>query len=131
MKKNKGNTNLLLAMGIVNVVVLYLGSLLFPTLVVFGNDSIPSLLAVILISILLTILLALVPTIAKTVKLKLNSGVSMYMMYGVVNIAGLWILSKFAKTLGFGIGSFWVAIMLGAALTIAQYLLGTSLPKKK
>lgn len=131
MKRNKGNTNMWIAVGVLNAVVIYLGALLFPALVVLGNDSIPGLLAVILISILLTLLLTLVPALAATMKLKSNSVVSMNLQYGVVNIAGLWILAKFAKYLGFGISSFWVAIMLGAFLTIVQYLLCMSLAKKK
>lgn len=131
MKKNKGDVNLLLTIGLVNVAVLYLSSLLMPASIVLGNDSVPGLLAAIFVSILLTSFLALVPTVTKNLKLKLDSVVSLNIAYGLVNIAGLWLLAKFAHYLGFGIGSFWVAIMLGAVLTVVQYLLWTSLAKKK
>lgn len=131
MKKNKGTTNLWPMIGAINLVVLFICSIIFPASIVFGNYSTPGPLAVILTSILLTIFLTLVPSVAKNLKLKLDSAVSMNLMYGVVNIAGLWVLAKFAKYLGFGMSSFWVAILLGAFLTIVQFLLCTSLAKKK
>ena len=120
-----------MGLALVNLLILYLSSLTMPSAVVLGNDAIPGFLALILVSIFLTIFVNLVPIITNSLKLKLKTPISMNLTYGAVNIAGIWVLSKFARYLGFGIGSFWVAIILGVILTILEYLLWVSFSKKK
>lgn len=123
--------NMYIGMGLVTLITLSLSSILLPQTMVLGNNRIPSFLALVLNSVLLTVLLVLVPIISKKFRLKLKSATSMNFTYGTVNIVGLWVLSKLANIFGFGIASFWVAIMLGSFITIVQFFLWNFLSKRK
>ena len=120
--KNK-ELELWLSIGVINAVVLYTSSLILPSAVVIGNEFIEKWMATILTAFLLTVLLVLTKPVLKTVGLKVKGDLPINITYGVVNIVGLWVLARLAKYIGFGVSSFWVAIILGALLTIIQFLI--------
>lgn len=108
-------------MYLVNTIVLYTASLLFPVEIVFGNAAIPDLLGVGVTSLLLTGILTQVEPIVQALKIKLTNEAYWGILYGVVNIGGLWLIARISEWSGFGITSFSVAILLGIILNVCQY----------
>lgn len=104
-----------------NAAVLYLASLIFPSWVVFGNVTLPGGIALVITSLILTLLLTQVMPAIKALKLKIEGEIQMGLIYGVVNIVGLWLWARGAVYTGFGISSVWVAITLGVILTLIQW----------
>ncbi|MBI4990959.1 hypothetical protein HZB96_02585 [Candidatus Gottesmanbacteria bacterium] len=99
MKENK-KLSLWLTIGVVNAAVLYAAWLFFPTYVVIGNEFVENWMAVVLTALLLTVLLVLTKPVMKAANLKVKGELSMYLLYGAVNIAGLWVLARLAKYVG-------------------------------
>lgn len=130
MKKDK-KFSLLLTIGVVNAVVLYAAALYFPTYVVVGNEFVENWMAVVLTALLLTVLMVLVKPVMKAANLKAKGELSVYLLYGAVNIAGLWVLARLAKYVGFGVSSFVVVIVLGVVLTLLQLIVWKGLAGKK
>ena len=131
MKKDKMDISFWLIMAVANAIVIYLASLLFPMLVVLGNDKVPNILALLFTALLLTLILSLVAPVLKILKLKVTGDLSINTTYGIANIAGLWILGRLASFIGLGISSFVVAIVLGVILSIVQFVLWRTLAGKK
>jgi uncharacterized membrane protein YadS len=131
MKKDKMDISFWLIMAVANAIVIYLASLLFPMLVVLGNDKVPNILALLFTALLLTLILSLVAPVSKILKLKVTGDLSINTTYGIANIAGLWVLGRLASFIGLGISSFVVAIVLGVILSIVQFVLWRTLAGKK
>ena len=131
MKKDKMDISFWLIMAVANAIVIYLASLLFPMLVVLGNDKVPNILALLFTALLLTLILSLVAPVSKILKLKVTGDLSINTAYGIANIAGLWVLGRLASFIGLGISSFVVAIVLGVILSIVQFVLWRTLAGKK
>lgn len=120
-KAGKESVNFWLAVCVVNAIVIYLASTLFPSNIVLGNAMLYAWAALGISSILLTLLLSLIVPVFRTSKLITNKEpYSELIYYGAVNILGLWLLARAAIYTGFGISSLFVAIILGVVLTIFQ-----------
>lgn len=121
MKKNKKQTTFWVVMYLINTVVLYTLSLFFGSEIVFGNATLPPILAVLITSLLLTGLLTQVEPIVTALKIKITNEAYWGILYGVFNIGGLWLIARISEWSGFGITSFSVAILLGIILNVCQY----------
>lgn len=131
MKENKKQTTFWVVMYLINTVVLYTLSLFFPAEIVFGNATLPPILAVLITSLLLTGLLTQVEPIVTALKIKITNEAYWGILYGVFNIGGLWLIARISEWSGFGITSFSVAILLGIILNVCQYAAWKLLGGKK
>lgn len=121
---------------IINSLVLWILSLIWPSFVVFGNSNFNPVVAVIWTGFLLTIIITAVQPVLQQLKIKIPKEYQMGLMYSVVNVLSLWILARWLQPVtGFGIGAFYVAIVLGIITNFAQWgfwkLLVKNQPAKK
>lgn len=116
---------------VTNATVIYLVSFFYPSAIVLGNAVLPNWVGLIVASLLLTLFLILVIPVVKTLKLKVGNDLSWSLIYGTVNIIGLWLLARIAAYTGFGISSVLVAIVLGIILNTIQYGIWKMLTGKK
>jgi len=106
-----------------NYVILLLSHWLFPEAIVFGTHTMSPEWSLLLIAEKLALISTFAIPYVAYQEWKRNSDYSpkeWMTTYFFVNAASVWLLSRFASNLGFGISSFWVAIFLGAALDWAQ-----------
>jgi|GEM_PF-1423636 len=108
---------------IVNAVVLYAANILAPNQIVLGNHLVSPSVGVVMVSVVLSFVivgsLPLLESVVDLFKLKLKDS-HMILFYFVVNTLAVWLLSRFAEMLGFGISSWVVAICLGFVLNLVQ-----------
>lgn len=120
MNKNQKYT-LFAGIALVNAVVLYVGSILFPTDIVLGNSTLSPLLAAIVTGILLSVVMTLPEPTIQSLKWKIKNEMYWMLIYLAANIAGLWLLARLANFSGFGVTSYMVIIVLGFVLNLLQY----------
>lgn len=127
----KGNYMLLICIAIVNAVVLYAGSIFFPTDIVLGNSILSPILAALVTGVLLSAIMGLPEPIIKALNVKIKNEMHLALVYLVFNILGLWILARLANYSGFGVSSYIVVIVLGLILNMLQYGVWKMLDGKK
>lgn len=130
-KTDKTQILLLLKMLIANGLIIYLAAYFYPGTVVLGNASLSSMAALIVTAILLTLIISQVEPLLKLTKVKLKGDFSLAVVYGLVNIIGLWIIARAASYTGFGISTVSVAVVLGVVLNLARYLVWKLVMGKK
>lgn len=116
---------------IANGLIIYLAAYFYPGAVVLGNASLTSMAALVVTAILLTLIISQVEPLLKLTKVKLKGDLSMAVVYGLVNIIGLWIIARAAIYTGFGISTVSVAVILGIVLNLVQYLVWKLVMGKK
>lgn len=108
---------------LVSGLVVYLASIYFPTKVVLGTMSITPMWAIIhsIGSLALIITFAL-PFIREyeNYSNKMFKDKDWFFVYFFINFVGIWIVTRFAEQLGFGVSSIWVVAILAAVLDFAQ-----------
>jgi hypothetical protein len=117
-----------------NAIVFIVANLLFPKSVVFGTECIPSGWGIFHIVSLLALVGILFVPVFEYVREQKQKELSMqdWMIgYFVINFLAVWILSRFAEQLGFGISAWWVAAVLAVILDFAQGFGATLVYKKK
>ncbi len=127
----KENYKLLVSISVVNAIVLYVGSMLFPTDLVLGNNILSPVLAALVTGTILSAVMALLEPILKSLKLKIKNEMHLALVYLVFNILGLWVLAKLANYSGFGVSSYMVVVVLGLVLNTLQYGVWKMLDSKK
>ena len=127
----KENYKLLVSISVVNAIVLYVGSMLFPTDLVLGNNILSPILAALVTGAILSAVMALPEPILKSLKLKIKNEMHLALVYLVFNILGLWVLAKLANYSGFGVSSYMVVVVLGLVLNTLQYGVWKMLDSKK
>lgn len=109
-----------LSFWVVNTVVLLVASVIFSGNVVLGNSRVSTPMAAIISGLIITGLNYLVqPLVAKSgfrVKGNLMAGV-----YLVANIVFVWIIKRFALTLGLGVFNILYTVLVGILLTAGQW----------
>ena len=116
---------------IANGLIIYLAAYFYPGSVVLGNASLSSMAALIVTAILLTLIISQVEPLLKLAKVRLKGDFAMAIVYGLVNIIGLWIIARTAIYTGFGISTVSVAVILGVVLNLAQYFVWKLVMGKK
>ncbi len=85
--------------------------------------------AALLSGFLLLILAVGIEKIKKSLSLKMKEKEEIVAFYVLPNMVAIWLIARLANLTGFGIVSFWVAVILGAFVGLWQKLLW-SLKKK-
>lgn len=106
---------------LLNALAIHITSIIFPSLVVLGNNNIYPLAALVFTSLILTAVLSQIQTIAAFLKLKIKKN-SWRLTYTAANILLLWLIARGAYYTGFGLTSFLIAIALGIVLSTVQSL---------
>lgn len=112
-----------LTLFVVNTLVVYLASLLFPTSVVLGTYALTPFWALMLsVGKLTLISTALIPLVYyyEWKRGKVYSPKEWMILYFVVDTLAIWLIARFADKIGFGISHWYIALLLGAALDWAQ-----------
>ena len=130
-KTDKTQILLLFKMLIANELIIYLAAYFYPGSVVLGNASLSSMAALTVTAILLTLIISQVEPLLKLAKVRLKGDFAMAIVYGLVNIIGLWIIARTAIYTGFGISTVSVAVILGVVLNLAQYFVWKLVMGKK
>ena len=130
-KTDKTQILLLFKMLIANGFIIYLAAYFYPGSVVLGNASLSSMAALTVTAILLTLIISQVEPLLKLAKVRLKGDFAMAIVYGLVNIIGLWIIARTAIYTGFGISTVSVAVILGVVLNLAQYFVWKLVMGKK
>ena len=107
---------------LVNALVLFAASSLYPESVVMGNSSISTWAATVVSSLLLTVALTQVQPGVEALKLKVIGDKNWALVFAFANVIFVWILSRFAVWTGFGISSVLVAVILGILLSATQFI---------
>lgn len=116
----------------VNLVVLSLANTLFPNEVVLGTAAISRGWALMYSMGTLALLdVFMIPFVHyhEAVRGSMYSSREWMLAYFVINLVGLWLLSRMADNLGLGISAWWVTILLATALVWLQGLAIMALTK--
>lgn len=115
-----------------NFFVLYSSSQIVSNFVVFGRLEIGTLQAILTTAFGVTLAAMLVDMLLKDFKIELlpDKYLSLELL---VNIGALYLLARtpLQNSVGVGITAFWVAILIGFALSLAQYLVKSLTDKVK
>lgn len=124
-------TKKLFGFTLVNTLVLYLANLYFPEHIVFGNIIISYWQAILSTAFGVTIAHILFEPIAEELKFVFHKH-NWSTVFFVVNTGAIYLLARtpLSKSVGIGIVAFWVVIILGVAVTGAQYLYWKIMTKK-
>lgn len=107
---------------IINSLILWILSLIWPGFVVFGNANFNPVAAIIWTGLLLTVVVSAIQPVMEQLKIKLEKEVYMGIIYLVVNVVALWVLARWLQAIsGFGIGAFYIAIVVGIVTNFAQW----------
>ena len=120
----------LLACWIVNTVILYILSGLFPKSIVLGNGWVSPLISAFLIGLMVVVLDHLAKHVNKF-RLHLKTKYQMGVLYLIINILAFWLLARIPFIFGYGISRFYWAIVLGTIVTLAQWTVRQVLKKRK
>ncbi len=99
--------------------------------VVMGNASLSAFFALVINALIITLVLSAIKPLMKYFKLKLTKEINWVAIYTVVNIAVLWILARGASYTGFGVSSYFTAIIVGLFLTAGQWIVWKNIVSKK
>ena len=108
---------------LVSGLVVYLASIYFPTKVVLGTMSITPMWAIIhsigSLALIITFALPFIREYENYSK-KMFKDKDWFFVYFFINFVGIWIVTRFAEQLGFGVSSIWVVALLAAVLDVVQ-----------
>jgi len=108
---------------LVNSLVIYLANQFYPQQVVLGTLCINNLWAVIhsmsTLALINTLAIPLVRELEKKQD-RVLSTFEWFVIYFLVNLAGIWVIGRFAEQLGLGIASWLVAAVLALILDLLQ-----------
>lgn len=124
-------TKKLIGFTLVNALVFIIANLYFPDAVVFGNIIIPYWQAVLSAAFGVTLFHIIFEPIAEDLKMTFHKH-NWPTVYFVVNTGAIYLLARtpVSKGVGMGIINFFVAIVLGAAVTAVQYAFWKTMLKK-
>lgn len=125
-------TKKLIGFTLINFIIFYLATMLFPEQVVFGNELINPWQAMVTAAFGVMIAHMIFEPIAEEVKFK-HHHENWLLVFFFVNAVAVYFMGRTPFSLGIGIGiqAFWVAIFLGLALDIGQYIVSLLLLTKK
>jgi len=110
----------------VNIVVLFIAQMLFPQNIVLGTHSLTYQSALAMSMGVLSYLISFfMPFVSKyeLMRAKIFSPFEWSALYLVVNLIGLWLITRAAQQFGLGVTSWMVIVPLAIALDVAQSLI--------
>lgn len=121
-----------LALFIVNTVVVFLASVIFPLYVVLGTFNLTTSWSLIhSMSLLALVNVFVIPFVREYEhrKGKMFTNNQWMALYFVINFWGIWLIARFADQVGFGISSWLVAAVLAVVLNVVQAIVMMGLEK--
>ncbi|MFZ2199789.1 MAG: hypothetical protein WAV40_03295 [Microgenomates group bacterium] len=121
-----------LTLMVTNVLVIFIANALFPSQVVLGSASVPFLWAIHHSMFKLSVIGTFIMSFVAYYEWKKSTTFTpkqWMITYFVVNLVGLWGITRFAENLGLGVSSFGVLIILAIAFDFAQAMSMLSLGK--
>lgn len=117
---------------IANMIVMYAASTLASNFVVFGRLEIGALQAILTTAFGITLAAMMVDILLKDFQINIQPDKYLTLEL-LVNMGALYLLARtpLQNSVGVGIKAFWVAIVIGFALSLAQYLVKTITDLKK
>jgi hypothetical protein len=118
---------------IAHALIVYVGSMLFPSSIVLGTNLLSMPMAILYSMVVFTLITVLATPVIENVSAQMNIKLSnMHWMaaYFVVNMVGLWIVARYAELLGLGLSSWMVAAALAVVMDFVQGLLVKSVVMK-
>lgn len=114
-------------------VLLLLANLVTPGLVVLGTNTISGVMGALyaggVIALVGVSAIPVLEFLSAELKMKLGN-MHWMLLYLIINTGAIWLVSRFAELVGFGIGAWWVAVVLGVILDMIQGWLMTSVVSK-
>lgn len=116
-------TKKLLGYFLANIVVFYVAQVLVGDMVIFGRAEISPFQALVTTSFGIALASLLVDLLLKDFNFKIQPDKYLTLEL-IVNIAAIYVLARtpLQNSVGIGITAFWVAILVGFGLSIAQYV---------
>lgn len=111
-----------LSFWIINSVVFYTASTVWPNDVVVGNRYLPAVPAAVFAAFVLTFIVEVFQNLLSRRKIKLKSGFQNKLASLVLNTASVWLTARGGPIVGLGITSWRVAVVLGVILTLLQWV---------
>ncbi len=105
---------------ILNSLILFLFSIIFPNNIVFGNDVLSEIFAAFWTGFILTFLSWMAKPILAKFKIKVSGLRNRMIFYFALNIVIIWILARIPSFTGFGITKFTWAIILAFILELIE-----------
>jgi uncharacterized membrane protein YvlD (DUF360 family) len=121
-------------MFVVNTVVLYLANMLFPEHVVLGTYSLTPLWSIVLSMGALSLLDTLVMPFSREIEKwrgRLLQPQDWLAGYLVINFIGVWAITRYSEQFGFGVSTWYVALIFAAAVNFVQGIAMMQFGKKK
>lgn len=101
-----------LSFWIVNSVLLWLASYLYPSYYVLGNARLSSLMAAVIAGLVWTVFVWKLMLLSKKVGIKDKEAAKMGLYCLVINFVVLWVMARFSALFGFGVARFvWVFVL--------------------
>lgn len=116
-------TKKLLGYFLANIIVFYLAQMIVGDMLIFGRAEISPMQALITTSFGIALVTLLVDLLLKDFNIKIQPDKYLTLEL-LVNIAAIYLLARtpLQNSVGIGITAFWVAIIIGFGLSIAQYV---------
>src|SRR5258708_5126636 len=127
MKKYYG----FVAMYLVNVVLIWLANMLFPTNFVLGSANNSTWGAILIVALVWDVLLWFTQPLLNKFKVKVGKGMQMAGVYLAANFIVLWVLGRLGPVFGFGVSSFVWVLGLALVANFVQYGVWMLLSKLK
>ncbi len=107
---------------VINSGIILLANKLYPSNFVLGNAVVPPVYAALLAGLLLMVFDRAMKPIVNKLVLKGKGRFMMLGIYWLVNFVGIWLIARVSFLSGFGISAFYLAIVLGLAVCLGQWL---------
>lgn len=108
---------------LVNTLIIWVASMLYPTNLVLGTANYSVLVAAILSGFLVTLLCKIAKVLlVKVGNFRLKGRILMFVVYWVINAVSIWLIARLSPFTGLGISSFQWAFILGFALNFFQWV---------
>ena len=108
---------------VVTSVVVYFANMWFPSSVVLGTANISLLWAVLLSGAVIALIDTFAMPFLREWEMKRKrdlSGKEMMVVYLMINVAAVWLVSRFAEIFGLGVASWVVVLILAAVVNVVQ-----------
>ena len=105
-----------------NFLVIFVANSYYPTYWALGNSSLSPLKAAIFSSFLLTVAGKAARELLPKWEINVSGRIKKFLLYWVTNSAAIWFIARFAFITGFGVSTYYYAILLGFVACLGQWL---------
>ncbi len=116
---------------LVNSVLLFAASWLYPSDFVLGNAALDKNIAGIFSGFLLTLFCKISKPLLKKLELHFQGRYKMFVTYWLINSLGIWVIARLEAVSGLGISAYYWAFGLGFVASFVQWLVRQAFKKAK